>query len=211
MYFPKEDSDTTGEDREENRAAGPPPDPELSQARPENCYSDPQRRCGHQGPGGDDVPVDPRQVPRDDAADGQRGVSRKMEDEDMRRQMRDILDSIDLPDGFGFILRTAGFGRTKTEIKRDLSYLQRLWKNIEKRQKTTTKPGLLYAESDLLVRALRDLLTSDFARSSSTTSKVLRGRRTFLRLSRRVRVPSFCSTTKPSRCFTRTGSRISTG
>ncbi|PHQ80614.1 MAG: hypothetical protein COB69_05715, partial [Phycisphaera sp.] len=72
------------------------------------------------------------------------------------------LDSIDLPEGFGFILRTAGFGRTKTEIKRDLSYLQRLWKNIEKRQKTTTRPGLLYAESDLLVRALRDLLTSDF-------------------------------------------------
>lgn len=90
------------------------------------------------------------------------GVSRKMEDEDMRRQMRDILDSIDLPEGFGFILRTAGFGRTKTELKRDLSYLQRLWKNIEKRKKSTTKPGLLYTESDLLVRALRDLLTKDF-------------------------------------------------
>ena len=89
------------------------------------------------------------------------GVSRNIEDEDLRRKMRDILDQIDLPDGFGFILRTAGFGRTKTDLKRDLAYLQRLWKNIESRRATLNRPSLLYTESDLLVRALRDLLTSD--------------------------------------------------
>jgi ribonuclease E len=89
------------------------------------------------------------------------GVSRKVEDEDTRRKMREILDQLDLPDGFGFILRTAGMERSKAELKRDLAYLMRLWKDMERRWKTGNKPRLLYSESDLLVRALRDLLTTD--------------------------------------------------
>ena len=55
------------------------------------------------------------------------GVSRKIENEDDRRAIRKILDAINLPDGFGFILRTAGMGKNKTEIKRDIAYLLRLW------------------------------------------------------------------------------------
>src|SRR5690606_24014025 len=51
------------------------------------------------------------------------GVSRKVEDEEQRRAMRKILDSLSLPEGFGFILRTAGFDRTKTELQRDVQYL----------------------------------------------------------------------------------------
>jgi len=90
------------------------------------------------------------------------GVSRKVEDDDQRRQMREILDALDLPEGFGFILRTAGFQKTKTELKRDLSYLQRLWKDMERRLKSGgNKPRLLYSESDLLVRSLRDLMTGE--------------------------------------------------
>lgn len=89
------------------------------------------------------------------------GVSRKVEDEDVRRKMREILDQLDLPEGFGFILRTAGMDRTKLELKRDLAYLSRLWKDMEKRWKQGNKPRLLYSESDLLVRTLRDTLTSD--------------------------------------------------
>ncbi|MSR18415.1 MAG: Rne/Rng family ribonuclease [Phycisphaerales bacterium] len=84
------------------------------------------------------------------------GVSRKVEDEDQRRQMRKILDSLDLPDGFGFILRTAGFDRTKTELQRDAAYLTRLWKAMEKRMDRTGAPCGLYTESDLLIRTLRD-------------------------------------------------------
>ncbi|MEM9082106.1 MAG: ribonuclease E/G, partial [Planctomycetota bacterium] len=80
------------------------------------------------------------------------GVSRKVEDEDERREMRKILDALDLPEGFGFILRTAGMNRTKTELKRDLAYLQRLWKDIDRRLKGGDKPRLLYAESDLMMR-----------------------------------------------------------
>ncbi len=88
------------------------------------------------------------------------GVSRKVEDEEMRREMRAILDQLELPEGFGFILRTAGMDRTKTELKRDLAYLQRLWKDMEAKRAAAqgNKPALLYSESDLLVRALRDLL-----------------------------------------------------
>ncbi len=89
------------------------------------------------------------------------GVSRKVEDEDQRRAMRKILDSLDLPKEFGFILRTAGMNQTKAELKRDLAYLQRLWKDIDKRLSQGDKPRLLYAESDLLMRALRDIWTSE--------------------------------------------------
>ena len=85
------------------------------------------------------------------------GVSRKVEDDDQRRAMRKVLDQLDLPEGFGFILRTAGMERTKTELKRDLSYLKRLWADMDKRQKGKKAPLALYAESDLLLRALRDL------------------------------------------------------
>lgn len=89
------------------------------------------------------------------------GVSRRVEDEEARREMREILDQLELPEGFGFIARTAGMDRGKMELKRDLAYLQRLWKDIEARMAQGDKPRLLYAESDLLMRALRDTWTSD--------------------------------------------------
>ncbi len=93
------------------------------------------------------------------------GVSRKVEDEETRRKMREILDQLELPEGFGFIVRTAGMERTKAELKRDLAYLARLWKDIEKRwSKGGNKPRLLYSESDLLMRALRDMVTPDLDR-----------------------------------------------
>ncbi len=88
------------------------------------------------------------------------GVSRKVEDLDVRREAMQILDSLDLPDGFGFILRTAGLERTKTELKKDLAYLLRLWKNIQKKQETSKGPTELFVESDLLIRAVRDILAS---------------------------------------------------
>jgi ribonuclease E len=86
------------------------------------------------------------------------GVSRKVEDPERRRQMRDILDTLELPDTFGFILRTAGFGRSKTDLQRDVAYLMRLWKVMEKRIETVGAPCELYVESDLFVRTIRDIL-----------------------------------------------------
>jgi ribonuclease E len=89
------------------------------------------------------------------------GVSRKVEDEDERKKMKQLLDGLELPPEFGFIIRTAGADKNKTELKRDLAYLQRLWKDLERRRSKGRGPRLLYAESDLLMRALRDYWTND--------------------------------------------------
>ncbi len=110
------------------------------------------------------------------------GVSRKVEDEDTRRQMRKILDQLDLPDGFGFILRTAGFDKTKDELDRDLAYLQRLWKDMEKRRTGGRGPRMLYSESDLLVRTIRDQLTSDIDRVVINNEHALRRAHAFMRI-----------------------------
>jgi len=89
------------------------------------------------------------------------GVSRKVEDEETRAKMKEILDQLELPEGFGFILRTAGLDRSKSELKRDLAYLMRLQKDMERRHKAGSKPRLLYSESDLLLRCLRDMLSAE--------------------------------------------------
>lgn len=110
------------------------------------------------------------------------GVSRKIEDDELRRKMRDQLDQLDLPDGFGFILRTAGMERNKTELKRDLSYLNRLWQDMERLRKSGGGPRLLYAESDLLLRALRDMLSSDIDEIIIDDESALRRASRFLKI-----------------------------
>jgi len=110
------------------------------------------------------------------------GVSRKVEDEDLRREMRAILDQLELPEGFGFILRTAGMSRTKAELKRDLAYLQRLWKDMDRRLKTGGKPRLLYSESDLLVRSLRDMLTNEIGEVIIDNELALRRASRFMKI-----------------------------
>jgi ribonuclease E len=88
------------------------------------------------------------------------GISRKIEDEDERRRLRGILDGLKPIDEVGFIIRTAGVGKTKTEIERDLKYLTRLWENIDKKMKEPA-PVELYTEGDLVTRTVRDVYTSD--------------------------------------------------
>jgi ribonuclease E len=91
------------------------------------------------------------------------GISRKIEDEDERRRLRGILDGLKPIDEVGFIIRTAGVGKTKTEIERDLKYLTRLWENIDKKMKEPA-PVELYTEGDLVTRTVRDVYTSDINR-----------------------------------------------
>ncbi len=92
------------------------------------------------------------------------GVSRKVDDDDARREMRKILAELKPPEGFGFIIRTAGMGQTKTDLKRDLAYLVRLWKSIERRKKGLRGVGELYTEQDLIIRTIRDVFTNDITR-----------------------------------------------
>jgi ribonuclease E len=92
---------------------------------------------------------------------GRIGVSRKIEDEDARRRLRDILRELNPPKGLGFIVRTAGTDRTKKELSRDLAYLLRLWKVIVRRIKKCVAPVDIYEESDMIIRTIRDIFTSD--------------------------------------------------
>ena len=72
---------------------------------------------------------------------GRIGVSRKIEDEAIRRRLRDIMLELNPPKGVGFIVRTAGSDRTKRELSRDMAYLLRLWKVIARRIKKLPGPG----------------------------------------------------------------------
>lgn len=110
------------------------------------------------------------------------GVSRKEEDDDRRKAAKKILSQLELPDGFGFILRTAGFDRTKAELKRDLSYLTRLWKDMERRRKGGKRPRLLYSESDLLLRSIRDLMTTDVRRVVIDSEAALKRAAQFMKI-----------------------------
>jgi len=92
---------------------------------------------------------------------GRIGVSRKIEDDDDRRRLRDALLDLNPPKGLGFIVRTAGQGRTRRDLSRDLAYLLRLWKVIVRRIKTKPAPVDIYEESDMIIRTIRDIFTAD--------------------------------------------------
>lgn len=92
---------------------------------------------------------------------GRVGVSRKIEDDELRRTLRDTLLELNPPKGLGFIVRTAGADRTKKELSRDMAYLLRLWKVIVRRLKKVPGPCDIYEESDMIIRTIRDIFTAD--------------------------------------------------
>ena len=92
---------------------------------------------------------------------GRVGVSRKIEDDKARRKLRDILLDLEPPKGLGFIVRTAGLGKKRGDLERDLAYLIRLWKAIVRRVEKTKTPVDIYEESDIIIRTMRDTVNSD--------------------------------------------------
>jgi len=92
---------------------------------------------------------------------GRVGVSRKIEDDELRRTLRDTLLELNPPKGLGFIVRTAGADRTKKELSRDMAYLLRLWKVIVRRLKKAPGPCDIYEESDMIIRTIRDIFTAE--------------------------------------------------
>lgn len=107
------------------------------------------------------------------------GVSRKVDDE-QRDKMRKILDQLDLPDGFGFIVRTAGYDKTKTELKRDAAFLKRLWTQLEKRMDRVGAPSQLYTEGDLIIRTIRDVVDASIDSIVINSPEGFERARTFL-------------------------------
>ena len=89
------------------------------------------------------------------------GVSRKITNLADRRRLKEILEELEIPEGMGVIVRTAGAERSKAEIKRDYEYLLRLWNEIRELTLRSTAPALIYEEGDLIKRSIRDLYTRD--------------------------------------------------
>ena len=89
------------------------------------------------------------------------GISRKITNLSDRKKLKEIANEIDVPLGAGLIVRTAGAKRTKSEIKRDYEYLQRLWEQIRELTLKSIAPSKIYEEGDLIKRSIRDLYNRD--------------------------------------------------
>jgi ribonuclease E len=108
------------------------------------------------------------------------GVSRRIEDEESRGKLRGVLNELELPEGMGFIARTAALERNKRELQNDLSYLTRLWRAVERRIQSDAAPAELYRESDLVIRTIRDVFTDDIRKIVVDDEEVLTRAREFL-------------------------------
>jgi len=84
------------------------------------------------------------------------GISRKIAGEEKRFELRELMNSFALPEGIGYIIRTASVEITKTALQKDLRYLLKLWEEIKKRGQSTEAPALIYEDQDIVVRFLRD-------------------------------------------------------
>ena len=89
------------------------------------------------------------------------GVSRKIEDDTVRRRLREIMNELRPPRGIGFIIRTAGQDRNREELQSDLAYLSRLWQVVAQRIQKQKSPTEIYKESDMVTRTIRDIFTED--------------------------------------------------
>ncbi|HIG22119.1 MAG TPA: ribonuclease E/G [Henriciella marina] len=89
------------------------------------------------------------------------GISRKITNGADRKRLKEIMSSLDVPNGMGLIVRTAGAKRTKTDIRRDYEYLQKLWDNIRHRTMESIAPCIIHEEGGLVHRAMRDMFDKD--------------------------------------------------
>jgi ribonuclease E len=89
------------------------------------------------------------------------GISRKITNPQDRKRLKAIAQELEVPEGMGLIIRTAGAARTKQEIKRDFEYLLRLWESVRELTLQSTAPSLVYEEGDLIKRSIRDLYNKD--------------------------------------------------
>ncbi|WP_417668925.1 Rne/Rng family ribonuclease [Roseibium sp.] len=89
------------------------------------------------------------------------GISRKITQPTDRKRLKKIASELDVPEGMGVILRTAGASRTKAEIKRDFEYLMRLWETVRELTLKSSAPNLVYEEGSLIKRSIRDLYNKD--------------------------------------------------
>ena len=94
---------------------------------------------------------------------GPRGISKKIEDEIERKRLKKIMDELNVPDGIGYVVRTAAYKQSKREISKDLNRLLRIWERIKREAKRAHFPCLLHKEQDICLRVIRDYFTSEIS------------------------------------------------
>jgi ribonuclease E len=110
------------------------------------------------------------------------GISRKITQPVDRKRLKAIASELDVPDGMGVILRTAGANRTKSEIKRDFEYLLRLWENVRELTLRSTAPKLVYEEGSLIKRSIRDLYSREIDQVVVAGDDAYREAKDFMRM-----------------------------
>jgi ribonuclease E len=123
------------------------------------------------------------------------GISRKITNVQDRKRLKEIAHELEVPEGMGVILRTAGASRTKTEIKRDFEYLLRLWENVRELTLRSSAPSLVYEEGSLVKRSIRDLYNKDIDEVLVAGDDAYREAKDFMRML----MPSHAKNVQPYR------------
>ncbi|MGH1350190.1 MAG: Rne/Rng family ribonuclease [Methyloligellaceae bacterium] len=110
------------------------------------------------------------------------GISRKITNPADRKRLRKIAGELEVPEGTGLIIRTAGASRTKAEIKRDYEYLLRLWENVRDLTMESTAPAVVYEEGDLIKRSIRDLYSKEIDEVVVAGEEAYKDAKTFMRM-----------------------------
>jgi ribonuclease E len=110
------------------------------------------------------------------------GISRKITNAQDRSRLKAIAEELDVPEGMGVILRTAGASRTKAEVKRDFEYLLRMWETVRETTLASSAPTLVYEEGSLIKRAIRDLYSKEVEEITVAGEAGYREARQFMRL-----------------------------
>jgi ribonuclease E len=110
------------------------------------------------------------------------GISRKITSSEDRSRLKEIAQELEVPEGMGVILRTAGASRTKTEVKRDFEYLLRLWETVRDLTLKSTAPKLVYEEGSLTKRSIRDLYGKDIEEIIVSGDEGFKEARDFMRM-----------------------------
>ena len=110
------------------------------------------------------------------------GISRKITNAQDRTRLKGIAEELDVPEGMGVILRTAGASRTKAEVKRDFEYLLRMWETVRETTLASSAPTLVYEEGSLIKRAIRDLYSKEVEEIIVAGEAGYREARQFMRL-----------------------------
>ncbi|MEA2994050.1 MAG: ribonuclease [Alphaproteobacteria bacterium] len=121
------------------------------------------------------------------------GISRKITDSVDRKKLKEIAEELEVPEGMGVILRTAGASRTKTEVKRDFEYLLRLWETVRDLTLKSTAPKLVYEEGSLVKRSIRDLYNKDIEEVVVAGDEAYKDAKDFMRML----MPSHAKNVKP--------------